>query len=118
MTTKPVLTPGAFAEMLKTQYPPSAESERQARTALAIKDFCEAPDPMMTEREASGVGAQPMLTPAEFADAMRAIEEIAKKDMDYEMAHEMADILLAQLLQSLGYGDGVAVFNRMTKWYA
>lgn len=50
-------------------------------------------------------------------------EAIAKlvalqKENDIEMEHVEADSVLCQLLVTLGYGDVVTEFNRITKWYA
>jgi len=50
----------------------------------------------------------------EFLDRM---SEIAKNG-DQEAAHADADDLMCELLESLGYGDGVDVFRAMDKWYA
>lgn len=49
-----------------------------------------------------------------------AIEELKKiaKDNDIEMAHVEADSVLCQLLFTLGYGDVVTEYHRITKWYA
>lgn len=56
-----------------------------------------------------------MLTPEEFA------EEMAKYNIpggDREADHGHADDLLCKVLQQLGYGDGVKIFENMDKWYA
>jgi hypothetical protein len=55
-------------------------------------------------------------TPAEFAAKMREVQN--KYRGDSERAHIWADDLLMELLASLGYGEGVDVFNDMDKWYA
>ena len=57
------------------------------------------------------------ITPAEFADKMRAIypENIRQ---DLEGPHCDADRLMMELLTSLGYGDGVNIFAESDKWYA
>ena len=60
------------------------------------------------------VEAATPLTPQEFADQMR---EICNSG-DEEALHVSADNLLTDVLTSLGYGDGVAIFNRTPKWYA
>ena len=54
---------------------------------------------------------------------MNREEAIAKlvalqKDDDIEMEHVEADSVLCQLLVTLGYGDVVIEFHRITKWYA
>lgn len=55
-----------------------------------------------------------LLLPNEFARLMKAISE----DGDTEIAHSLADKLLCEALQSLGYGEGVEIFRKMHKWYA
>jgi len=37
---------------------------------------------------------------------------------DTEMAHSNADMVLCLLLIDLGYGDVVAAYNQVEKWYA
>ncbi len=54
------------------------------------------------------------MTPESFEIQMR---EIAK-GTDLEASHGYADKLMCDLLKSLGYGKGVAVFENMSKWYA
>jgi hypothetical protein len=49
--------------------------------------------------------------------AIEALKTIAKDD-DIEMAHVEADSVLCQLLHSLGHGDVVTEYHRITKWYA
>ena len=62
-----------------------------------------------------------------FADAMREIAEMdvivnektgTKTTVDEEIRHVMADGLMMDLLISLGYEEGVEVFDAMDKWYA
>ena len=53
------------------------------------------------------------MTPDEFTEAMRSCE-----GGDIEANHAAADDLLCQILIELGYDEGVAVFDAMTKWYA
>ncbi len=55
------------------------------------------------------------ISPAEFAEQMRAIE---KMKGDSEMMHIAADDLLCNVLESLGYSEGVKVFDSLNKWYA
>jgi len=40
------------------------------------------------------------------------------KDLDVEVAHKEADVVLCQLLFTLGYGDVVDEYHRIYKWYA
>lgn len=44
--------------------------------------------------------------------------EAAFTSKDHEANHGEADDLMCALLRSLGYGDGVAVFEAGYKWYA
>jgi hypothetical protein len=57
-----------------------------------------------------------MMTPEEFATQMQAIAD--KRGGDPESAHGAADDLLCEALKSLGCGDGVAIFEKIEKWYA
>ena len=68
------------------------------------------------------------MTQREFDKKMREIFGAPKEGYDYdpyldcrvdeEVSHPAADALMCDLLKSLGYGDGVAVFVRAHKWYA
>lgn len=49
-----------------------------------------------------------------FANEMRRIE----RNSDTEMAHIHADELMCELLRELGYGEGVDIFEKMSKWYS
>lgn len=53
------------------------------------------------------------LTPEEFKEAM--IE--CKSDDDNEMAHINMDRIMVDLLEDLGYGAGITVFDEQPKWY-
>lgn len=55
-----------------------------------------------------------VVTPEQFLARMAVIAE----DDDQESAHCDADDLLCEVLASLGFGDGVAIFAAMPKWYA
>ena len=55
------------------------------------------------------------MTPEEFAKQMR---EIATSNHLTDTRHSNADRLMAQLLEDLGYAEGVKVFDGMHKWYA
>lgn len=57
-----------------------------------------------------------MLTPEEFKNAMVLIDH--EYGRDPETAHIMMDELMATMLSSLGYKDGIDIFNRTMKWYA
>jgi len=54
------------------------------------------------------------MTPGEFAVAMGMIA--ANGDIEADHAH--ADELMEAALTELGFGDGVAIFKAMEKWYA
>ena len=48
-----------------------------------------------------------------------AMENIFPDDgYDTEGAHGMADDLMCQLLEELGYEEGVKIFKNAEKWYA
>ena len=63
---------------------------------------------------------QRVLTPDEFAIAMMQIKSGVCYDRIYdeEDQHIDADELMCNVLRSLGYGDGVDIFDDMHKWYA
>ncbi len=54
------------------------------------------------------------MTPEEFEVKMAQIFD----EGDTEEAHENADALMCEVLKSLGYGEGVEIFEEMPKWYA
>ena len=54
------------------------------------------------------------MTSKEFAEKM---EEIFKNG-DGELSHIEADELMAEVLSSLGYEEGVKIFFSHEKWYA
>ena len=56
------------------------------------------------------------MTPTEFKEKM--IEIADEFDEDEELRHIKADELMCELLADLGYGEGVEVFECMSKWYA
>ncbi len=56
-------------------------------------------------------------TPAQFAEEMLKIYP-PSQIYDEECAHGAADELLCDLLNRLGYGLGVAIYNMGNKWYA
>jgi hypothetical protein len=60
------------------------------------------------------------VSPKEFKRRMREIwkPERGWRGVDTETAHMRADDLMCELLESLGYGDGVTVFKSEPKWYA
>lgn len=56
-----------------------------------------------------------VMTPEEFADKMGKIQPTERGDTEIE--HGLADDLLCLVLEELGYGEGVRVFEEMDKWY-
>ena len=54
------------------------------------------------------------MTPEEFKKAMQKIDDRGDK----EYGHMEADELMCDLLEELGYGEGVDIFRQMSKWYA
>ena len=50
----------------------------------------------------------------------KAMEQIAadEADDDEELAHIHADELMCEVLNQLGYSEGVTIFKDMPKWYA
>ncbi len=55
-----------------------------------------------------------MMDPKEFAEKMKAIAD----ERDTERGHIKMDDLMCELLRSLGYGDGIDIFDDVPKWYA
>jgi len=56
------------------------------------------------------------MTPEEFKEKMASI--VAGSGGDQEMAHIKMDDLMCDLLNELGYGEGVEVFQNYNKWHA
>lgn len=56
------------------------------------------------------------MTPEKFKEEMAMVERVYNDDP--ETMHEKMDYLMANTLRKLGYGDGVDIFDRVTKWYA
>jgi hypothetical protein len=56
------------------------------------------------------------MKPEQFKQLMEQykVESIS----DPESAHSKADQLMCRILDELGYGEGVAVFEEVEKWYA
>lgn len=54
------------------------------------------------------------MKPKEFAERMRDINEIEFTDD----RHHAADELMCEVLNDLGYEEGVEIFENMNKWYA
>ena len=66
-----------------------------------------------------GLKAEPqyvIMSPEEFKNRMCDI--CARYDDDVEMRHQDMDGLMAQVLTTLGYGEGINIFDDTYKWYA
>ena len=61
---------------------------------------------------------KPSYAPAEFRFRMQECYILAERDGDEERAHENADLIIIELLRSLGYEEGCDVFEEMPKWYS
>jgi hypothetical protein len=55
-----------------------------------------------------------LVTPEQFAQRMRQFAEMD----DSEAAHSSADGLLCDVLEALGYDEGIKVYRDMKKWYS
>lgn len=55
------------------------------------------------------------ITPELFADMMR---NIAYVSTDTEASHVGMDRLMCDVLRSMGYDEGICVFEKASKWYA
>jgi hypothetical protein len=59
------------------------------------------------------------MTPEEFAAKMReAYETHWMKEEDEEVVHIVMDGIMCNLLRSLGYGEGVDIFDETPMWYS
>ena len=58
------------------------------------------------------------ITPEVFAERMRNIQELYSDYHDTEERHQAMDRLMCELLQELGYGEGIDIFEKTNKWYA
>ena len=95
---------------------------------MADQDFTKAPTIYAREKGAShhgwaesprsGCEHQASYTPEEFAAAMRALRDHSESRFDTSANHHHMDMLMAHVLETLGYGEGVAVFLEEGRWYA
>jgi len=53
------------------------------------------------------------MSPEEFKNKMAEFD-----NYDEEVSHMKADDLMCEVLESLGYKEGIEIFNNMAKWYA
>lgn len=59
------------------------------------------------------------MTPEEFKQAMTdAYHQHYEIDNDEEVVHVTMDCIMCDLLRSLGYGEGIDIFNNTPMWYA
>lgn len=56
------------------------------------------------------------MTPEEFSYKMSDIELLHYDSP--EESHLLMDLLMCDLLESLGYGNGVAIFKESCRWYS
>jgi hypothetical protein len=81
--------------------------------------WCEEPNWMYEQKECDN--RRVAMTPEEFAKEMMDIRKKYIDDREWpdrEYAHEDMDFAMEKLLESLGYGEGVAIFDDTYKWYA
>jgi hypothetical protein len=50
--------------------------------------------------------------------AIKQMEKLQNKNGDYEIQHQEADGILCKILRANGYGDLVAEYHKVPKWYA
>ena len=88
------------------------------------ESFCEIHSKPEESEESEEPEENHVLTPKEFAKAMKDISDKLvnpPKDRPYydeEYGHAEMDDLMCDLLRSLGYGDGVDIFENTDKWYS
>ncbi len=70
---------------------------------------------MAREKKTKAAKKTYAVCPEQFAERMK---EIAADDDDPEMNHAIADGLMCETLEALGFGEGVETFNGMRKWYS
>ena len=56
------------------------------------------------------------MTPEEFKRKMMKLHEEYKDDE--ELVHVYMDHLLCEVLEDLGYAEGIAIYKSEPKWYA
>lgn len=61
----------------------------------------------------------PTMTPDEFKQAMAdARHKFDEDKYDEEYVHIKMDDIMCDLLRSLGYGEGIDIFNNTPMWYS
>lgn len=59
------------------------------------------------------------MAPEEFKQAMaEAYRNYYEIKNDEELVHGAMDCIMCDLLRSLGYGEGIDIFDNTPKWYA
>lgn len=60
------------------------------------------------------------MTPEEFAKKMEALAERKTRfpNCDVEDNHILMDALMCKCLRSLGFGEGVDIYEATEKWYS
>lgn len=59
------------------------------------------------------------MTPEEFKQAMSdAYHKYYEIEYDEELVHDVIDGVMCELLRSLGYGEGIDIFENTPKWYS
>ena len=58
------------------------------------------------------------MNPKEFADKMKELSERNTGSSDICFNHMDMDDLMCEVLKSLGYNEGVEIFENTHKWYA
>lgn len=61
-----------------------------------------------------------VMTPEEFKETMKNAICTYKfnGELDEELTHNVMDHIMCDLLRSLGYGEGIDIFDDTPKWYA
>lgn len=85
----------------------------------ACYDWCVEHDWMYEQKECDN--RRVAITPEQFAKKMEEIKDAyIDKDEDWndvEDVHFDMDVLMMEVLESLGYVEGVAIFENTEKWY-
>lgn len=59
-----------------------------------------------------------IITPDEFTERMNYLKEHPGLKNDKEAQHIVMDALMCEVLEQLGYAEGVEIFENTPKWYA
>ncbi len=58
-----------------------------------------------------------IIQPDDFKNEMLYLEQEYGNGEDEEEFHKLADDIMCEVLNQLGYGEGIEVFRRNPKWY-